>query len=450
MKEKINSKLETWRRFWCQHGTVVLLIFLTALVAGVGSYSVTRSYFLDKLAQQQVSVTASKEDSGGDGSNKEEAFFPQGKEIKTIYVSEVIKEGWIEWQEPERLENLGLTTLDTYQGAKEISGSEGYFSRGVRYFKVGEIIQGNFAGSDLLLFQSFIQEGSDFSLDFHRVIRNDRGEFIFLLGYHGGGVEREWEQSHLEQVIKRYFSQKDELTFKSYRVKIEELSYPVKLVIDSGRQELEMDSSEQAFFSGAKLKEALMHPQWGQIWITDSAEFKVDLDPEKEELNSYLTRNKKGEVQKKYVDIFGAGGLYIKAPDGTTITYKLNLEGLFDSSGVLEATWNDGLINERSYKYRPEECEDSRLFVYDWSQEVSSGDLKWIGRTRRGDSLYGFGSIESPELEEFFQRGLLAKDQFDQRGEELPTKRPVVFWVDPFGRRLAFLREEFISKTECD
>jgi hypothetical protein len=381
---------------------------------------------------------------------QETDIFSQEKEIKTVYVSEIIKKGWIEWQDPKQLENLGLTTEEVYRGTEGVSDVAGVFSGGVKYFKVGEIIQGNFAGSDLLLIQSFIQEGSGFNMDFHRVIRNDRGEFIFLLGYHGGGVEREWEQSNLEQMIKRYFSQKENSTFKSYRIKIEELSYPVKIAISGGWQELEMDSSRQAFFSKTKLKRVFKHPQWGQVWITNSGEFRVDPSSEKNELNSYSNKSRKQKDQRAHIDIFGAGGLYIKAPDGTAVTYRLNLDHLLDSRGVLQATWSNGQLNEGVYRYQPADCKDSGLFVYDWSQKVDPSDLKWIGKTKRGTALYGFRSIESQELEEFFQKELLVRDRMNQEEGEVLSKYPVVFWRDPFGRRLAFLREEFVPEEECN
>jgi hypothetical protein len=81
---------------------------------------------------------------------------------------------------------------------------------------------------------------------------------------------------------------------------------------------------------------------------------------------------------------------------------------------------------------------------------VDPSDLKWIGKTKRGTALYGFRSIESQELEEFFQKELLVRDRMNQEEGEVLSKYPVVFWRDPFGRRLAFLREEFVPEEECN
>ena len=63
----------------------------------------------------------------------------------------VIEKGWIKWQEPKDVGDLGLTSSIIYKGCKsgECNLNEYTISNGIRYVKVGDFLEGKFKGGEL-------------------------------------------------------------------------------------------------------------------------------------------------------------------------------------------------------------------------------------------------------------------------------------------------------------
>jgi len=352
--------------------------------------------------------------------------------------SDSIKKGSIDWQDPIDIGDLGLTNKKLYAGC--VSGECGddneVGSNGIKYLKVGTIISGSYKNSDLILIVSEVYEGPSMNPVISRIIK--KGDSITLLSY---GFDE-----YLISFIKSYFSEGSGSRVLDGGTIIDELNFPENMEGDNGRQKLEKDSYVRGFFTNAKLKPVFIHSQYGQVWMTNSDKSKSD-DPTKFELNSYKSvYNKKG-----YHDVFGRQGFYIKAPDGTVVAYKLVLD-IFDKMdriGILKADWKNGEKNEIDYEENPSGC-GAGDYIYNKTSEINlDKDVIVVGRTMKGDNLYGYKNIANKELRRLYDETFQVYGDTKNTIEEYLKMNPVVFWVDPFGRTLAFYRSDFLSPAEC-
>ncbi|MGB2791569.1 MAG: hypothetical protein WBC29_03380, partial [Candidatus Moraniibacteriota bacterium] len=140
----------------------------------------------------------------------------------------------------------------------------------------------------------------------------------------------------------------------------------------------------------------------------------------------------------------------------------------FDRDGVLQATWNDGSKNETTYEEYPGGC-GAQAYAYDKTGIVDiKKDLTLIGKTDNGDALYGYRK-SNPDLKTYFNDTYLPSLKMRMNRlssssgavetnvavdtatewERFVRKHPIVFWVDPVGRLLAFYNTETMELAEC-
>lgn len=353
--------------------------------------------------------------------------------------SDIIKKGYIKWQEPQDLGDLGLTSKELYTGV----GNDMVNSEGVKYLKVGTVEKGKYTGAEILDIASWIYEGPGTSSPTVLRVLKFNGEFIFLTK----NIENFDEYTN--DFVKTYFFSGSGVKKINNIIVIEELVYPKELKGENERQNFVRNDYENTFFVGEKLKPVFVHPQFGQVWTTDE---KKITNPEATvfELNSHLGYVI-GERKKVYQDIFGRYGFYLEAPDGTAISYKLVMD-IFEKQerfSKLQAVWNGGKANDTEYEMNPSGC-GAGDYVYNETLNVDvEKNLVLIGKAQKGDNLYGYKDASLAGFSKLYNDIYWTKDGKKKSAEEFLKINPKVFWVDPFGRTLAFYRADIISPAEC-
>ena len=404
----------------------------------------------DKSDLKAPSDNISKKASSKSDEDKFLASFKQ----HTLYISpenEIIFKGDVRWQKPEILKDLGLTDKRIYNGCvynnnnshsvinpeyvcpDEFKGE----SQGVQYIKVGKIIKGKFKDYDVIILKTGYIDGPGW-YDWVTMLKKDK-KVTFLLQ----------NKDVRAGILGNYFNKGDYEVNALSGVKFEELNFPDVMRDDKTGAAFVRDKYTQAFFDNTNLKVAFQHPIYGTVWMTNPINYKET----KSELNSYMGydyKNKK--IIKKYNDIFGRNGFYIRMPNGLTVAYKLRLD-IFDKverSGILQAIWNDGSKNVNYYEENPSGC-GSGSYVYNETGEVDiKKDLVPIGKTIKGDVLYGYADTSSEDFNKLYNEIYHPHNGGKKKSkEEFLAMRPKVFWIDPYGRLLAFYSVDIIPMAEC-
>lgn len=421
-----------------------------------------------------------------------EATVPEPK-IFSEFTENDIRKGYVRWQDPLDMGDLGWTNKDVHLGTYE--GDDGYsYSGGVRYVKVGMVTKGKYSGSDVVVVASWI-----FSGDYPR--NNAPAIMHYLRGANGvvllpnadvaNGETGTTPPVHSVEMNAEDGSEKNVMDIKApneqvdFETRIEDIAgYGLEFQGENDREIFVRDKySPEAFFSEHNLKSVFTHPEFGKVWM---AVAPVN-DDDRTELNSFIERStvydSKAKTykkdangnyaytrKKKYYSPVVVGGFYIKRPDGIMETYRLKWDifDKFDRNGLLEATWNDGSRNETSYEEYPSGC-GTGSYAYDETGSVNiKKDLTAIGKTDKGDVLYGYRKSH-PYLRKYFNETYLPslkmrmKWQNDSSNatttdvavdvamewENFLLKHPIVFWVDPVGRLLAFYNTETMELAEC-
>lgn len=360
----------------------------------------------------------------------------------------IIKEDEIDWQKPSDLGDLGLTEKEFYLAEYEsvakknlIFDEYGISSYGIRYVKVGEINSGKYSGADLINVSAMIFEGPGNEATFFRMIKNN-DEAILLVSdlsdYYQGMIEKVFNKGELKR------------SFNSGIV-IESLIPPQEIYDKESGAKLIKKSYSGVYFDNRKLEEAFVDNDYGKIWITDSS--MIDND---DSIGINLNKFKSPASGEEYfVDIFGRGGFYLELPDGTAVAYDLELDILKEKEDEMfgesiKGSWNNGAENVEKFEIRPAGC-GSQDYVYDKTESVDlKEDLEVVGKTNEGENLYGFKNLNHPEFKDLYENIYWVKEGEEKKDkEDFLEIHPMVFWVDPFERVLAFYNISIISPAEC-
>ena len=378
----------------------------------------------------------------------------------------IIKKGEVRWEKLKILGDLGLTDPKMYRGCVYYSdysqknypgvlerdvcpaSLESGYSRGVRYVKVGKVVKGPYQGYDVLVIKTGYIEGLGDDELVMALLKNN--QIIFL---------NPEKSKYLNNILQQYFQKGNYHRQISHSIVFEELTLP-EVIKDPGTgAKFSKNHYDIAFFDATSLKPAFQHPIYDQVWMTDP----VNPSDSRLELNSYVEYDwEQKRFVKKYKDIFKKNGFYIKLPNGLAASYKLLLDNItrdYDGErfGVLNVIWEDDTMNEDRYELNPSACGDGS-YVYNETGRVNiKRDLKPIGEINLDPTglngvtnpiIYGYAHTKAPGFDELYNDIYYAKGKKKSK-EKFLKIRPKVFYVDPYGRLLAFYRADILSPAEC-
>ena len=333
-----------------------------------------------------------------------------------------ISKGSIMWQEPEDVGDLGyFNPSDTDCTEKS------------QYYKTGSVVSGNYEGYDI-----YFAQGGDcdmFPMTFRILVKDNKAIF-----FEGHRRFEDWELDRLTNGI----GGESENKIIDGNIVIEELIYPDSLngngAIVHDRKYLDGFFYEESY---GILKKAF-DSEYGTVWMTDRA--KAD--------ELYANKEDKTEHEREVYAAFSTNAFYLKAPDSTIVQYVLQFDFLPEGEKdtriyKLPIVWSDGTTNEKEYELFPMGC-GITSFAYDMTQEVNvEKDLQVIGKMSNGDNIYGYKSTQHPEFKKWYKDIYWGKDGAKKPEGTILKEHPQIFWVDSFGRTLAFYAMDFISPAEC-
>lgn len=137
---------------------------------------------------------------------------------------------------------------------------------------------------------------------------------------------------------------------------------------------------------------------------------------------------------------YAAGGMEIPVMKGST------------TEGRLRVTWTDGTADTSAfYKVRPSGCTGQTLMIVDPKDEAAlMTTIATIGTDTQGGAVYGPASVTTPAFAAFYDAMYYVPEgQKKMTPTELLAIRPIVYWRDPFGRLLQFVRADLMAPAEC-
>ncbi len=145
------------------------------------------------------------------------------------------------------------------------------------------------------------------------------------------------------------------------------------------------------------------------------------------------------------------GSFYLYGQHGTMGIYTLRPD-FFDENNRLQITWNDGSQNAYDYTYTDRGgCGWTNSISIVTSTDITvAKDLEVVGKNSKGDSIYGLKDKNHRLLKYLYE--LTYQGGFDGKKisyEEYLAQKPVIFWVDPFGRLIKMENLRFGLQAEC-
>ncbi len=155
------------------------------------------------------------------------------------------------------------------------------------------------------------------------------------------------------------------------------------------------------------------------------------------------------------------GGFYLTSPDGSAINYALQPD-FISKDGVLSVNWSDGKVRTSTYVYIDVGgCGGSNYASVVNPSDISTEqglmfekDLTGVAKTGFGDWLYELKDPNHQMLKDLYDSGLWAVTNGDGSVSKISytdfiATKPLLFWVDPFGRLIKLRANKFLPAAEC-
>ena len=141
-------------------------------------------------------------------------------------------------------------------------------------------------------------------------------------------------------------------------------------------------------------------------------------------------------------------GFYVMPPGPLVGTYRLVLDFYDQDSQVPRITFNDGSTNTKEYSFTTiGGCGSSNfLAVIDQQTINPATDLVAVGTTNHGDSIFALKDQNNQRLQDTFKN--FPTDP-PQSYDQFLASRPLLYWVDPFGRLVELRNAKYQPQAEC-
>jgi hypothetical protein len=176
------------------------------------------------------------------------------------------------------------------------------------------------------------------------------------------------------------------------------------------------------------------------------------VSPSADKQSTQLSDSKFGKV---YTSV-DTGGFYLYGAHGTEATYVLEPDFISSTNSIADIIWNDGTVNSYGYSYVDRGgCGSRNLISIVTSTDITvQNDLEIIGKTGTGDSIYELKN-KNHRLLKFMYENTYQGESYDGTRwikvsyEKFLEQKPLIFWVDPFGRLIKLENGRFGSQAEC-
>jgi hypothetical protein len=321
----------------------------------------------------------------------------------------------VTWQEPVEIKDLKLTDLPL------IDENSGYAARyynqfdDVHYYKVGTVNNSKVSGDIILMTAVNTVYGEMYS-EREKYFFVQSPQKIVLLQNHSSAIDTSPFHTVDGQKVKTGGFTLSKFTVDSTII-LDELMLPKKITFTNPRQIIQK-RNEVVFSQFPELKNSLTKSELpysqGIVLISTSTGL------------FYIT-NKTPVV-----------GEYEYVPD------------FFDTkTGVPQFTLNNGQKNTQAYKYTQEDCHKTDLLAVVDTIRLSKDMLVEVGKNSYGDSVYEIKKQDHEFLKSTFQ-SLSSMAQNNESFETFIKNKPLLFWVDPFGRMVQLKNAKYYELPGCD
>jgi hypothetical protein len=305
--------------------------------------------------------------------------------------------------------------------------------------EVGEVMDGEYAGSKILLV--IIDAGGLSGPSIFRFIQKPNEKRLFLLKNYSSADIYDYGIDGVNKdgiLNAKFFSAAGYVD----NLKIDALEYPEEIVLSNGVKlknedkfpiEISVNSQDgnvtySADFDPKFLKIIFNDSVYGDLYTTDATK------------TSGINAS----------NIYTKNGFYLKAADGTFSVYSEVIELGSDVPNIL---WNSGAINESVYGYQGESGCGASSYA-EVMNNVDEEDLFIIGKAVNGDNVFGLSDRKNRILTDYYNADIeiIKKDGIEFFGDKKFTQKtsyndflnlyPMFFWKDSFGRIIRFINSE--------
>ncbi len=160
-----------------------------------------------------------------------------------------------------------------------------------------------------------------------------------------------------------------------------------------------------------------------------------------------LSDSKFGQI---YTSV-NTGAFYLYGAHGVEVTYVLVPDFFNRSNHLAQIVWNDGSWNGYEYSYTDRGGCGAKNYISVMTSSINvATDLEAVGKTSKGDKVYELKDKNHLLLENLYTDGYFPNQNGNKVSyEEFITLRPLIFWVDPFGRLIKLQNMRFVPQAEC-
>ncbi|MDD3284423.1 MAG: hypothetical protein PHZ07_02410 [Patescibacteria group bacterium] len=277
--------------------------------------------------------------------------------------------------------------------------------------KVGKIIEGSYTGNDLYIV-TFQPEGP-IRVQMLRVIKDN--DDLIVIGKNS---------DQLDEFYQKFFIVNNNISIANFGV-LETINIP-----DSSFVLKKTDSEPFKLMTSYDNPEKLFKYNDKDYIYKDKTS------------NCFIARANDGTVREYSFDLKFLGQKGDSQP-AHAIPYKLDI------------TWTNSSKNTNEYIFKAMTgCGASGC--YNYVNYISDNDIKEIGKTSTGDSIYGlrdsnFKDILKVMYDQYYP-GYNSQTQTQNEKisfEEFLSNRPLIFWKDPFGKFIEFRDAKYLPAVEC-
>lgn len=382
-------------------GAFLAIALLVVLGAGAAGYYWNSKQKAGPLQPQNQEEQQGQNQVDGDANPSQSQSEPT--------VKEPLVSGLIAWKYPQQSFAELLKKVDPGEG------NVSYFDpiSEAKYYDLGTFKSGKYVNAKVLLLKA-AYEGPGAPLTFFFAQSGQNGDKFTLLQKYSDSMK---DYPYLDQ---SKFSVDKDITIK-------DMEFPDAITGPKGqsmiREKAIAFTSAYETFNATGLKFVYNDPKVGAV---------------------YTTPDNKDAV----AGIYQQYGFYVKAPDYRVLVYKYN-PPFVDSKGVPKVTWTDGKTNTTAYAWTERYGCGSNFSAVTTGLDLAK-DLTPAGKTAgTNETVYELKDKNSKLYKELYDGVYFPEGQQKPTLAQFIAKRPMFFWVDPFGRLLKFTNSDFGPMAEC-